>query len=106
MPTTAQELDTFTALAGERLPNAGELSLDELCDLWRAENPSDEQHAENVAAVSAAIPDFQDGDRGTPAGEHSDQLRCDPAQTNVHEVEFALNPRHSRLKAPTATFTG
>jgi hypothetical protein len=76
MATTSEELDRFAEFARQRLGNGGsELSLDELFDLWRSENPSDELYAENVAAVKAAIDDFRKGDRGTPAGEHSDQLR-------------------------------
>lgn len=46
-----------------------------LFDLWRSENPADEQYTENVAAIAVAIEDFLNGDRGTPAGEHSDALR-------------------------------
>ena len=77
MATTEQELDSFTQFAKQRLSSSGdaELSLDELFDLWRAENPADEQYAEDVVAVRAAIKDFKNGDRGTPAREHSDQLR-------------------------------
>lgn len=76
MATTGEELDRFAEFARQRLGNGGsELSLDELFDLWRSENPSDELYAENVAAVNAAIDDFRKGDRGTPAGEHSDELR-------------------------------
>jgi hypothetical protein len=76
MATIEQELDSFTEFAKERISNGGsDLSLDELFDLWRSENPSDKLYAENVAAVIAAIQDFKNGDRGTPAGEHSDQLR-------------------------------
>lgn len=76
MATTAQELDLFTQSARQQLGNGGsKLSLDELFDLWRAENPSDGLYAENVAAVNAAIADFRNGDRGTPAGKHSDRLR-------------------------------
>jgi hypothetical protein len=77
MTTTEQELDSFTRFAKQRLSTSGEteLSLDELFDLWRAENPSDERYAENVAAVREAINDFKNGDRGTPAREHSDQIR-------------------------------
>lgn len=76
MATTEEELRGFTEFARERLSNGGlDLSLDELFDLWRSENPSDELDAENVAAVNVAIRDFQNGDRGTPAGEHSDKLR-------------------------------
>jgi hypothetical protein len=78
MATTAEELDRFTEFARQRLGNGGSgLSLDELFDLWRSENRSDELYAENVAAVNAAIEDFRNGDRGTPAGEHSEQLRGD-----------------------------
>lgn len=76
MAKTAEDLDRFTEFARQRLGNGGsELSLDELFDLWRSENPSDDVYAENVAAVNAAIADFRNGDRGTPAGEHSAQLR-------------------------------
>ena len=76
MATTGEELDRFAEFARQRLGNGGsQLSLDELFDLWRSENPSDELYAENVAAVNAAIDDFRKGDRGKPAGEHSDELR-------------------------------
>lgn len=76
MTTTEHELQSFTVFAKQRLANGEDKpSLDELFDLWRVENPSAELHAENVAAVNAAIQDFRNGDRGTPAGEHSDQLR-------------------------------
>jgi hypothetical protein len=76
MASTAEELDRFAEFARQRLGNGeSELSLDELFDLWRSENPSDDLYAENVAAIKAAIDDFRNGDRGTLAGEHSDQLR-------------------------------
>lgn len=76
MPTTREEFDSFTQFASDRLSNGGtDLSLDELFDLWRSEHPSDKLYAENVAAINAAIKDFQNGERGTPAGEHSELLR-------------------------------
>ena len=76
MSTTQQDLDSFASFARHRIASGQHvLSLDELFDQWRAENPSDEQFAENVTAVNASIQDFKNGDRGTPAGEHSDQLR-------------------------------
>lgn len=76
MAKAEEELEQFAQFVRERLSNGGaELSLDELFDLWRTENPSDDLYAENVAAVNAAIEDFKNGDRGSPAGEHSDQLR-------------------------------
>lgn len=76
MATADEELDRFTQFARARLTNGGgTLSLDELFDLWRSENPTDEQYTDNVAAIAVAIEDFLNGDRGTPAGEHSDALR-------------------------------
>jgi hypothetical protein len=84
MATTAEELQSFNDFARGRLSNGGsELSLDELFDLWRHTHPSDELYAENVAAIAAAIEDFQNGDRGTPAGEDSNALRN----------EFGIEPR-------------
>ena len=76
MTTTEQELESFTQFARSHLGGGGsEPSLDELFDLWRTENPSDADYAENVAAIAAAIQDFHRGDRGRPAGEFSRQLR-------------------------------
>ena len=76
MPATEQDLDRFTQFARSRLA-AGEdrLSLDELFDLWRSKNPSDADRAENVTAINASIRDFQQGERGTLAGEDSAALR-------------------------------
>jgi hypothetical protein len=76
MTTTAKELDSFNRFARTRLGSGeGEPSLDELFDLWRIENPSDTDYAENVAALAGAIDDFRNGDRGRPAGELSRALR-------------------------------
>jgi hypothetical protein len=76
MATAQQELERFTQFVQHRL-SSGEAnaSLDELFDLWRHENPSDELYAENVAAIAASIDDFRRGERGTLAGEHSAELR-------------------------------
>ena len=46
-----------------------------LFDLWMLQNPRYDDDAENVAAINASIDDFMNGERGTPAGEHSKQLR-------------------------------
>jgi len=76
MATAEDELDSFAQFVRSRVSSQrSELSLDELFDLWRSENPTDEQYSENVAAIAVAIEDFMYGDRGTPAGEHSDALR-------------------------------
>ncbi|MCI0331664.1 MAG: hypothetical protein L0228_00385 [Planctomycetes bacterium] len=76
MATAEQELASFTSYARQKIDSGQHnLSIDELFDQWRAENPSDEQYAEYVAAVQASIWDFKEGERGTVAGEHSTQLR-------------------------------
>ncbi len=76
MATTEQELESFAQFARARLHGGDhDYSLDELFDLWRTENPSDTDYAENVAAVAGAINDFRHGDRGRPAGELSWELR-------------------------------
>lgn len=76
MATTTAGLESFTHFAKSHLGvGESEPSLDELFDLWRIQNPSDSDYAENVAAVAGAIEDFKQGDRGCPAGELSRQLR-------------------------------
>ncbi len=78
MTTAQKDLDNFTTYARQVIASGQrDLSIDELFDQWRAENPSDEQYAENVAAVNASIQDFKRGERGSIAGEHSAQLRRD-----------------------------
>lgn len=69
MATIEQDLDRFTKYARQQIRTGkGDLSIDELFDQWRAENPSDEQYAENVAAIQASLEDFKNGERGTIAG--------------------------------------
>jgi len=76
MATVVHDLASFTQYARQLIDRGGrDLSIDELFDQWRAENPSDEQYAENVAAINASLADFKNGQRGTIAGEHSAQLR-------------------------------
>ena len=76
MTKTVQELESFTQFARRRLAREGpEPSLDELFDLWRIENPSDVDDAENLAAIAGAIDDLRNGDRGRPAGELTRKLR-------------------------------
>ena len=65
MTTAEQDIDSFTQFARERLRGGGsDVSIDELFDLWRIENPSDDETSENVAAINAALDDFRNGDRG------------------------------------------
>ena len=76
MATAEQDIASFTSYARQKIESGQrDLSIDELFDQWRMENPSDEQYADNVAAIQASIQDFKNGERGTIAGEHSAQLR-------------------------------
>jgi hypothetical protein len=76
MATTEQQLESFMQFVRSRVgTGASDASLDELFDLWRCENPSGELHKENVAAIAASIEDFNRGEKGTVAGEHSAELR-------------------------------
>ena len=76
MASSKEELDQFSAFVRQRIAtNDADASLDELFDLWRSQNPDNDLYAESIAAVNAAIQDYRDGDRGTCAGERSEQLR-------------------------------
>ena len=77
MPVTLQELDRFHRFAVDRIDAGDESSsLQELLDLWSAENPDQEQYADDVMAVKAALRDFDNGDPGLPFDEHLRQLRA------------------------------
>ncbi len=83
MTKTVQELESFTQFVRMRLSSKGsELSLDELFDLWRIENPSDSEDADDLAAIAGAIDDFRNGDRGRPAGELTSKLRSELGFSN------------------------
>lgn len=76
MSSIEQDLDSFNRYARQRIgPGQQALSIDELFEQWRVENSSDDQYAEDVAAINASIQDFKSGERGAPAGEHSAQIR-------------------------------
>ena len=77
MSTTENDLRDFTAFVRDRISqgDADNLGLAELFDLWMLQNPTDAERAINIAAVNASINDFMNGERGTPAEEHSRELR-------------------------------
>lgn len=84
MATIEEDLTSFTKFVHERSKTDDrELGLAELFDLWMIEQPDETAYAENVAAINAAIADFKNGERGTPAGEHSRQLR---EKLGIHEA--------------------
>lgn len=77
MSTAEDDLREFAAFVRDHLSqgDADHLGLAELFDLWMLQNPTDTEHSANVAAINASINDFLSGERGTPAGEHSRDLR-------------------------------
>ena len=75
MTTAEEDLQDFTLFVRKRLSETDNVSLLELMEEWQLRHPSDEQYAENVKAVNAAIEDFKNGDRGKPAGELTRELR-------------------------------
>ena len=83
MSIIQHELEDFSKFSKERLEKGEtDRSLDELFDLWRSENPSDQLSAENIAAVNESIQDFKAGERGTVVGQHSNELRNEFGITN------------------------
>jgi hypothetical protein len=76
MAALTDQIDSFHRFAHEQAENGGsEMTIDELFDQWRVENPTNDECAENAAAINASVLDFNRGERGTPAGEHSVELR-------------------------------
>ena len=74
--TTQEQIDSFRRFASGRLQDGSELSMDELYDLWRIENPPPAELDENVRAVQAAIDDLENGDRGVPLEEAIREARA------------------------------
>jgi hypothetical protein len=76
MSNVEQDLTSFHRYALHQLElGQSELSIDELFDQWRSENPSSEAYAEDVTAIAASIDDFRRGERGLPTGIQSAELR-------------------------------
>jgi hypothetical protein len=79
MAITRDDLNAFHRFAAARVTTSGTESLQELLTLWEIEHPEASTHAQNVAAVQAAIRDMQNGDRGRPAVENLEELRAELA---------------------------
>ncbi len=70
-----EQLDAFTAFAKHAIAQDESLSLDELWDRWRLENPLPAEAAKDELAVKAALRDMELGDNGIPAEEHLRDVR-------------------------------
>lgn len=76
MQLTIDELNRFHRFAEEKLSNGGgDLTLEDLVDMWNLENPPPQQVREDVLAVKAALRDLDNGDRGIPFEDHIRELR-------------------------------
>lgn len=76
MATKAQ-IDSFYTFASHQITNGGAtLSIDDLYELWRVENPLPEELTESVTAVNAALADMEAGDSGIPVDEHLARMRA------------------------------
>ena len=75
MPTTQQQLDSFHQFATDKLGNGGaDLSVADLYNLWRIENPTPAEQADIHAAIAEGLEDIKAG-RGRPADEVMRELR-------------------------------
>ena len=77
MSVTREQLDSFHRFAARQLDNGGsELSLEQLLDLWRIENPAPDERSESVAAIQQALNDMDAGDVGEPADAVIQEVRA------------------------------
>lgn len=60
---TQQEIDSFHHFATDKLglDEAEELSLDDIFDLWRIENPNSSELAESLASLRRGLADIEAG---------------------------------------------
>ncbi len=77
MSVSKDDLNAFHQFAEAALSRRSAESLHELVDIWETENLSPELHAQNVAAINAAIKDMQNGDTGRPANAVITELRAE-----------------------------
>ena len=75
MSVTQQQIDSFHGFATEKLDNGGSnLSIDELYELRRLENPTQEEQADVHASIRRGLADVE-ADRYAPAEEVMSRLR-------------------------------
>jgi len=74
--TTQQDIDSFAAFAAHQIQNgASDLSVEEIFDLWQAQQQSTEHLSESIAAVKSALDDMEAGDTGRPFEEFAEEMR-------------------------------
>jgi hypothetical protein len=83
MSLTSDDLNAFHRFAVTTISDRGAESLQELVDLWEAAYPAPQCHAENVAAIRAAIRDMENGDSGRSAHLVVNELRTELTSRQV-----------------------
>ena len=79
MAITKQDLDAFHQFAEATIADRSTESIHELVEIWESGQTTPELHAENAAAVRAAIRDMENGDGGRPAADAIQELRAEIA---------------------------
>jgi hypothetical protein len=72
MAVTERDIDSFARFAKGQLSRGGHLlSIDELFDQWRVQQPP----PADVLAIKASLRDMEDGERGRPFSEFCEEFR-------------------------------
>ena len=74
MTVTRDELAQFHLFAERELSNGSAESIEQLVDLWRLANPTDDQAAADLATIKRGIADADAG-RTVPAKQAFDEVR-------------------------------
>ncbi len=75
MALTQEQLDSFHRFATDKVSNGGaELSVADLYNLWRLENPTAEEQKDNEAALAEGLDDIRAG-RTQPVDEVMRELK-------------------------------
>ena len=74
MTVTRDKLAQFHLFAERELSNGSAESIEQLVDLWRLANPTDEQAAADLAAIEQGIADADAG-RTVPVEQAFDEVR-------------------------------
>ncbi len=71
------ELQAFHQFIADQLANGGSsLTPEECVDLWRAQNPGEQELRAGVEAIEEALADMEGGDLGAPFSEFVAEFRA------------------------------
>lgn len=74
---TREQIESYYRFALAKLEKDGpDLSIDDLFESWRIQNPTEAELSESVAAVKAALRDMENGDTGRPLKEVIAEVRA------------------------------